>query len=58
MSKKVLYALVIIGLLVILLIFNRGTVSINVLFDDVNCLKSIAFLIFTAIGVVIGVLLK
>ncbi len=58
MSKKVLYALVIIALLVIVLIFNRGTVSINLLVDDVNFLKSMAFLMFTAIGVVIGVLLK
>ena len=58
MNKKVLYALLIIALLVIVLIFNRGTVNINLLFDDINPLKSLAFLAFTGIGVAIGVLLK
>jgi hypothetical protein len=58
MNKKVLYALLIIALLVIVLIFNRGTVNINLLVDDVTPLKSLAFLAFTGIGVAIGVLLK
>jgi len=58
MNKKVLYALLIIALLVIVLIFNRGTVNINLLVGDVSPLKSLAFLAFTGIGVAIGFLLK
>ncbi len=58
MSKRVLYALIIIALLIVVLIVNRGSVTVNLLVGDVNALKSMAFLTFTAIGVVIGVLLK
>lgn len=58
MNKKVLYALLIIALLVIVLIFNRGRVDINLLVGDVSPLKSMAFLTFTGIGVAIGFLLK
>lgn len=58
MSKKVLYALIIIALLVIVLIFNRGSVTVNLLIGEVNALKAMTFLTFTGIGVVIGILLK
>ena len=58
MNKKILYALIIIALSVIVLIFNRGHVEIDLLFATVNLLKSIAFLIFIGIGVLIGILLK
>ena len=58
MSKKVLYALLLIGLLMIILIFNRGRVDVNLLFGDVTALKSLVFLAFTGVGVAIGVLLK
>ncbi len=47
-----------IALCVIVLIFNRGTVSVNLLICDISALKSLAFLAFIGIGVTIGVLLK
>ncbi len=58
MSKRLLYALVIIALSVIVLIFNRGTVEIDLLVGKVDALKSLAFMGFIGIGVVIGVLLR
>jgi len=60
MSKKVLYALTILGISVVVLIINArgGRVAINLLFDTISPLKSIAFLVFMAIGVAIGALLK
>ena len=58
MNKKLLYALIIIALSVIVLIFNRGRVEIDLLFTTIDPLKSIAFLVFIGIGVLIGILLK
>lgn len=60
MSKKLLWALVIMALSVIVLIFNtsKERVSVDLLFTQVNYLKSIVLLVFMGIGVAIGVLLK
>jgi hypothetical protein len=58
MSKKVLWALIILAVTVVVLIFNHGKVDVNLLFTRVSCLKSIAFLVFTGIGVAIGALLR
>jgi len=60
MSKKLLWALLLIALSVILLILNAGgDVSIALLPKvKVDTLRSVAFLIFIADGVAIGLLLK
>ena len=58
MTKKLLIALILIGLSVIVLVMNRGTVDVNLIVTSVNGIKSLVFLTFTAVGVVIGVLLK
>ena len=58
MTKKLLVALLLIGLTVIILLFNRGSVSVELIVTSVSGIKSLVFLAFTAIGVVIGVLLK
>ena len=58
MSKGKIVALCMLGLLVIVLLFNKGTIDINLLFQQIKPLKSLAFLSFTAIGVIIGILLK
>ncbi len=58
MSKRLLYALIIMALTVIVLIFNRGHVSINLFFGTIDAFKPIAFFVFVGIGVVIGILLK
>jgi hypothetical protein len=63
-SKTVLIALVLIGLTALVLVFNvRGgigtaKVDVNLLLTTVTMIKAVAFFIFTAIGVVIGLLLK
>lgn len=58
MKNKVVVALLILAAVALLLIFNRGSVDINLIFKHVSVLKSLAFLIFTAIGVAVGLLLK
>lgn len=58
MTKKLLYALILIAILVVVLIFQRGSATVNLLIADVSGMKSIVYLIFTSIGVAIGVLLK
>ena len=59
MTKKLLWALVLIGLTVIVLLMNgRGSASVNLLVADVSAARSLVYLGFTAIGVASGVLLK
>ncbi len=58
MTKKLLIALILIGLTVIILLFNRGSVGVDLIVTSVSGIKSLVFLAFTAIGVVIGILLK
>jgi len=53
-----LTALLLLGLAVLVLIFNRGHVELDLIFGTVSLLKSLAFLLFLAAGVVIGVLLR
>jgi hypothetical protein len=63
MSKTSTFALVLIGLSALVLIYNTRTtivdrtVSIDLLVTQVTVLKSLAFLIFMAVGTTIGVLL-
>ena len=58
MSKNILYALIIMAIAVVVLIFNKGDVDVNLLITKVTGLKSIVFLVFMGVGVSIGVLLK
>jgi hypothetical protein len=59
-TKKIV-ALILIGLLAVVLIVNRGVVDgvgLNLVIDSVRMSKSMLILASTALGVVIGVLLK
>jgi len=60
MSKKLIVTLVIIALTVIVLLFNMGErhVSVNLLFTTWKAAPAFVFLLFTAIGTLIGILLK
>jgi len=60
MSKRLLWALLLIAVSVIILIMNTGDQVSIVLLPKVaiTTIKSLAFLLFIAVGVVIGVLLK
>ncbi len=64
MKKGVLIALLLIALTALLLVFNSRSgmgwskIELHLLFTTVNLIKSVAFFIFTAVGVVIGLLLK
>jgi len=59
MNKSLLWALLILVLVVLILIFNHsGRVDVNLIVTDITALKSIVFLAFVSIGVAIGVLIK
>lgn len=58
MSKKVVWALALLGLTVIVIVFNRGRDSVDLVFFDITAMKSLILLAFTSVGVVIGLLLS
>lgn len=58
MSKNMIIALVLMVVAVVVFIVNRDKTSVDLLFTTINQAKSFVFLGFTALGVVIGVLLK
>ncbi len=59
MNRKQMYALLLIAAVVLVLIFNgRGDVKIDLVFGSITIFKSLAFMVFTTIGVVIGLLLR
>jgi len=58
MKKGLMFALIILAVTVVVLLFQKGSVDVNLLFGSVDKLKSLVFLAFTAIGVIIGVLVK
>jgi len=65
MSKKLTFALILIGLCALVLVYNtrdsiipmKRVITIDLLVKEVEMLKSLAFLLFLSIGVIIGVLL-
>ena len=58
MTKKLLWALILICLCVILIVLNRDSMSLNLLVTQVRTAESFVLLGFTAAGVAIGLLLK
>lgn len=59
MNKKLSFSLTIIAVTVVILLFNsRDNLGVNLVFGDIRLLKSMWLLIFTGIGVSIGILLK
>jgi len=62
MNKKVIYAFVILGLTALVLVFNSmgfgRNVTVDLIFTSITTVKSLVFLGFIVIGVIIGVLIK
>ena len=62
MNKKILFALIILCITAIVLVFNTmgsdNKVTVNLIVQTIKVYKSLAFLGFIVVGVVIGVLLK
>lgn len=58
MSKKMLYASVMIVLTVVVLLLNRQGVSIRLGFTSLSMPAAFAYLIFTVVGGAIGMLMK
>lgn len=58
MSKKMIWSLILIAVVVVVAIMNRGNMDLNVVVTDVKAMKSLVLLGFTAMGIVIGLFLK
>ncbi len=59
MNRKLIWTLVVIGLTVIVLLLNmRGGAAIDLYFTTLKMRAAFAYLSFTGVGVLIGVLLK
>jgi hypothetical protein len=58
MSKTLLIGLIILGLVVVVLLFQRGSVDVNLVFNTYSFNKAFALFSFTTIGVGVGLLLK
>ncbi len=59
MSKKLIWALLLIGLTVVVLIFNTDKkASVDLINYSITYSRAVIYLGFTAVGVVIGLLLK
>jgi hypothetical protein len=59
MNKALLTGLILLGLTVVVLLFNAtGRMDLNLVFDTVAVNKALSLLGFTTIGVVVGLLLK
>lgn len=58
MSKRLLWALLLIALTVVVLISTSGQTSVQLITFKISAAKSMIFLGFTAVGVAIGFLLK
>ncbi len=58
MQKRVLYALLIMALSVLVLIFSRAPVEVNLILFKFRAMGSLVYLAFIALGITIGVLLR
>ena len=58
MNKRQAWALALIALLVVVLVLNRGRVEVELIITTIKPLKSLVFLAFSGVGVIIGMLLK
>ena len=58
MNRSKIYALIIMGLTAVMLIFNRQSVRVDLLFTDVHGMAALVYLFFIGLGVSIGLLLK
>ena len=58
MNRSKIYALIIIGLTAVMLIFNRQSVLVDLRFTEVHGIAALVYLFFISLGVAIGLLLK
>jgi len=60
MNRRLISALVILAVMILVLIFNRGSTDVDLplVSASIKGMKSIIFLVFMGVGVVIGLLLK
>jgi uncharacterized integral membrane protein len=58
MNRKLGYALIMIALVVVILLMNHAAMSLDLIVTEIRAPLSMILLAFTAVGVIIGLLLK
>ncbi len=58
MNRRTTSALVLIGLTVVVLMVNRGSISVDLVLDSVKAMAALVYLGFVVVGIIIGMLLK
>lgn len=58
MEKRRIFALILMGLVVVILLKTHGGSEVNLLFATIEPATSMALLSFTGLGMLIGLLLK
>jgi len=58
MNRRIVIALLMIALVAIVLILSSGNTTVNLGFGRIHMHTPLAMLLFTSIGVVVGLLLK
>ena len=58
MNKKMTYAMVLLALSVLVLLFNTGKGEVNLVFDTFRIMKALVYMAFMGVGLLIGLLLK
>lgn len=58
MNGKLLSGLIILGLSVVVLLFQHGSMDVNLIFETFRINKAMTLLTFSTVGIAIGLLLK
>ena len=59
MNRKVIYGLVVLGLAVLVMLLNRGgAATVDLGFTELRAARAIIYFGFTAVGVIVGLLIK
>jgi hypothetical protein len=58
MSKKIVWALIILAVCVVIFIFNRDVVKVDLLVKTIKTTEGLVLFIFTGLGILVGLLLK
>jgi len=58
MRRSLLWALLLIGLVILVLLYNQGHLTLNLVFTEIRAPRAVVLLGFTAVGVLIGILLR
>jgi hypothetical protein len=58
MSKKIIWALIVLAVCIVIFIFNRRDLEVNLLVTTVKTTGGLVLFVFTGLGILVGLLLK